>query len=365
VVAYANIRGSFRSPRRKGGVDGGNGENFAALDLGTNSCRLLVARPQADGFRVVDSYSRIVRLGEGLGTTGRLSQKAIDRTLDALKVCAEKIRRNGVSYARCVATEACRRASNCAEFLDQVREVAGFEIEIISSDEETRLALEGCMPLFDWQLSHGLMFDIGGGSTELMWLSLEEDGKAPRLDWLSLPFGVVTLSEDVDGRSVDEVYMKMVDHVYDHLGGFDRRHDITQRIGDGEVQMLGASGTVTTLSALNMELDSYNRSKVDGSYLTFDEIDTITRDLVEMENGDRAALSCIGPDRADLVVAGCAILAALCRKWPLEKLRVADRGLREGILLGLFKEALHVGSNGSPYAFPPRRATSSLVPEAS
>jgi len=361
VAAYANIRGSFRLSRRRGKVGDGNGENFAALDLGTNSCRLLVARPQADGFRVVDSFSRIVRLGEGLGTTGRLPRKAIERTIDALKVCADKMHRNGVSYARCVATEACRRASNCAEFLDQVSSEAGFEIEIISSDEETRLALEGCMPLFDHQLSHGLMFDIGGGSTELMWLSLGKGGKATRLDWLSLPFGVVTLSEDVDGRSMEEVYIEMVDHVYDHLGGFDRRHDITQRIDDGDVQMLGTSGTVTTLSALNMELDNYNRGKVDGSYLTFDEINCISRDLVGMENGDRAALSCIGPQRADLVVAGCAILAALCRKWPLERLRVADRGLREGILLGLFREALGADAQ-SPYAWP---STSSLTPEAS
>ncbi len=314
--------------------------SFAALDLGTNNCRLLVARPKEGGFHVVDSFSRIVRLGEGMAATRRLCDGAVKRTIEALRVCAEKMGRNGVSHARCVATAACRRAVNCDDFIERARDATGLAVEIISSGEEARLAVEGCIPLFDPAMASGLMFDIGGGSTELIWLSFAGETQ-PRLSGsLSLPFGVVTLAEQY-GPEADQagVFAEVVDRVTAHLGPFDRQFGIRGRVAASEVQMLGTSGTVTTLAAVHMSLPRYERSRVDGAFLSFADVDEVSRRLSAMDLEARRSLPCVGPGRADLVVIGCAILQAICRMWPVGRLRVADRGLREGILLDLMRKA--------------------------
>jgi len=309
---------------------------FAALDLGTNNCRLLVARPADDGFRVIDAFSRIVRLGEGIGRTGRLSEAAMDRTLSALAVCATKIRRRGVWRSRAVATEACRRAANFAEFRDRVRRETGLRLELIPSAEEARLALAGCAPLLDPAVDHALMFDIGGGSTELMWLGTDGGERPELIDWISLPFGVVTLAELHGGdRMPAAIYERLVAQVTAALAEFDARHGIRARVVAGDVQMLGSSGTVTTLAGVFQNLPRYDRSAVDGSFLDFTEVHRVSRRLQDMDYAGRAAHPCIGHDRADLVVAGCAVLEAICRTWPVGRLRIADRGVREGILLEL------------------------------
>lgn len=317
---------------------------YAALDLGTNNCRLLVARPARDGFRVIDAFSRIVRLGEGLSASGRLSEDAQARTIDALRVCAHKMRRRGVTYARAVATEACRRASNCQAFLDRVRRATGIELEIIPNDEEARLALFGCTPLLDRAIGHALVFDIGGGSTELGWLevpSLLQDGTPPRLHGChSIPIGVVTLAERHGGRQIaPKTYETMVEEVRAALTPFDATHRLDRFIAGGQLQMLGTSGTVTTLAGVHQNLARYDRTLVDGSYLDFKTVRRISRRLATMSYEARVAHPCIGRERADLVVAGCAILEALCRAWPVGRLRVADRGLREGILFVLMRGA--------------------------
>jgi exopolyphosphatase/guanosine-5'-triphosphate,3'-diphosphate pyrophosphatase len=312
---------------------------YAALDLGTNNCRLLVARRAGRGFRVVDAFSRIVRLGEGIAQSGRLSQAAMDRTLSALAVCADKMARRKVTHARAVATEACRRAENCEEFLQRVRVETGIPIEIIASDEEARLVVMGCAPLLDRRTPYAVVLDIGGGSTELVWLRVPSDPRqAPQvLDYVSLPYGVVTLSDGYDGRAVTEqVYGTMVSEVRAALAPFERANAIARRIESCEVQMLGSSGTVTTLAAMHLELPRYNRTAVDGSSLSFAEVETVSRGLLSMDYEARVAHPCIGAERADLVLAGCAILEAICTLWPVGRVRVADRGLREGILHGLF-----------------------------
>lgn len=327
---------------------------YAALDLGTNNCRLLVAAPEDGSFRVLDAFSRIVRLGEGLERDGRLSNAAIDRTISALRICAAKMSRKHVVRARNVATEACRRAANCQDFLDRAREETGLEFEIISPEEEANLALAGCSPLLVNGFRYGLVFDIGGGSTEIMWVErpAEENpavgrGVPPRrlrlIDSLSIPLGVVSLSERHGGDRVsDEDYEGMIERLVPAMEGFEARNGIRGYISRGEVQMLGTSGTVTTLAGIHLGLPAYDRSVVDGSFLDFDDIGRVTRNLLSLDYAGRASEPCIGEARADLVIAGCAILVSICRTWPVGRLRVADRGVREGILFDL------MGLGGTP-----------------
>ncbi|MEZ5926429.1 MAG: Ppx/GppA phosphatase family protein [Hyphomicrobiaceae bacterium] len=334
----------------RAGRAGDGSANYAALDLGTNNCRLLVARPSRRGFQVVDAFSRIIRLGEGLTTTGRLSEAAMTRTIDALGVCAEKLRRRGVVRSRLIATEACRTAANGAEFLGRVRTETGLTLEIVSRETEARLAVTGCATLIDRQASTVLVFDIGGGSSELIWLDFAGQPRArPHplgfgVDrairaWTSLPVGVVTLSERFGGREVDrDLYEAMVNHVQSMLHAFESEHRIGNRICSGAAHLLGTSGTVTTVAGIHLALPVYDRRQVDGCWLDNGQIREVSDRLIAMSYDERVAQPCIGRDRADLVLAGCAILEAMLRIWPCERLRVADRGLREGMLAGMMAE---------------------------
>lgn len=318
------------------------GPAYAALDLGTNNCRLLVARPTNSGFRVIDAFSRIVRLGEGLAQSGQLNELAIQRTIDALRVCARKIRRRAVVRSRNVATDACRRAENCADFLSRVRNETGIELETITSLEEAQLALAGCLPLLGREEPRGFVFDIGGGSTELIWIDLTEgpNGGGPRiLGTLSLPVGVVNVAERYGcDRVGHKAYEQMVCEIEAMLTTFESDHRIRAEIESGAVQMLGTSGTVTTLAGVSQGLPRYDRTLIDGSFLEREDVRAINARLADSDYAERVKMSCIGPDRADLVVAGAAILDAIWRTWPVARLRVADRGLREGILLNLMRE---------------------------
>ncbi len=341
MVTYLNRR---RRPRAGHGMScEADCASFGAIDLGTNNCRLLVARPsEVGGFRVTDAFSRIVRLGEGLARNGELSEAAMVRTIEALRICAEKMDRGCVVKARNVATEACRQARNCDEFIDRVNTETGLIVETITTAEEVRLVLRGCLPLLEDARPHALIFDIGGGSTEVLWLSLEE-GDPEILGWVSMPHGVVTVSErfDYGSMSVGD-YHGVIDEMQNYLAPFCARHNIAEAVASGAVQMLGTSGTVTTLSGVKQKLPRYNRAAVDGTYLPFDTIERISARLRGMDCDGRAAHPCIGRERADLVVAGCALLEAICRRWPVGQLRVADRGLREGILCELMGVANEV-----------------------
>jgi len=315
---------------------------YAALDLGTNNCRLLIARPAGPGFRVVDAFSRIVRLGEGLAATGTLSEEAMSRALDALKVCADKIAVRNVAAGRYVATEACRQAANCEVFLARVREEVGLDIEIIPSTEEARLVVSGCAPLLNPRIPYAIVFDIGGGSTEIVWLRLwSGHGRRRRpqiLGSVSLPFGVVTLTDRFGGSEVPPAtYRAMVTEAIAALAPFERAHDLLRHVRTGRVQMLGSSGTVTTLAGIHLALPRYTRALVDGSVLTFEQISAVSSHLAGLDLAGRAANPCVGRERADLVLSGCAILDAICMTWPVGRLRVADRGVREGILFDLMR----------------------------
>ncbi|WP_448585177.1 Ppx/GppA phosphatase family protein [Thermaurantiacus sp.] len=318
--------------------------HFAALDLGTNNCRLLIARPAPGGFQVVDAFSRVVRLGEGLIETGRLSEAAMDRAIAALAVCAEKLSRRPLVEVRSVATEACRRAENGAAFVARVYAETGLALDVISPSEEARLAVLGCQTLIDNDARQTLVFDIGGGSTEVVlleragddpraWRRLADAGLGDELrmrGWVSIPWGVVSLAETergdpgtVTGRL--EAFFRMKGRVVRHLAEL-------RRVADRNLQLLGASGTVTTLASLLLGQAHYNRRQVDGSWSDSDRLRDLGHRLAALSPAERSAVPGIGRDRADLVVAGAAILEALLDVSRAPRIRVADRGLREGIL---------------------------------
>ncbi|TRD11773.1 Ppx/GppA family phosphatase [Erythrobacter insulae] len=313
------------------------GEAYAALDLGTNNCRLLIARPSGKDFTVIDAFSRVVKLGENLATTGKLSDEAMDRALGALSVCADKLRRRKVRLARSVATEACRRAANGPAFIERVRNETGIALDIITAEEEARLAVLGCHILLEQGEGPAMIFDIGGGSTELV--LLKPGGKIPRIiDWQSVPWGVVSLTDTV-GRGENNRdarmarYAKMREIVSGSFAPFADR--IADAATQDDIRLLGTSGTVTTLASLHLELPHYDRKAVDGLIVPSDAMRDISGSLSAMSPEDRCTLPCIGNDRADLVVAGCAILESILDLWPAERLGVADRGIREGILRSL------------------------------
>ncbi|MBX6324146.1 MAG: Ppx/GppA family phosphatase, partial [Rhodospirillaceae bacterium] len=323
---------------------------YAALDLGTTNCRLLIVRPRGpEGFRVIDAFSRIVRLGEGLSARDRLADGAMDRALEALRICAAKMRRRAVTRSRAVATEACRRAANCAGFIARVRAETGLEIEIISPAEEARLAFSGCVPLLDRSRPFALVFDIGGGSTEIGWMGLRRGRPPELLSWISVPVGVVSLTERYGGHRVDPAaYRAMVADATAHLRTFDAGGEIAAALAAGGAQVLGTSGTVTTLAGVHLGLARYDRTRVDGCFLTAEALKGVTRRLAAASYEERVANPCIGRERADVVVAGCAILEAICGLWPVGRLRVADRGVREGILFGLMAADPAAGLRATP-----------------
>ncbi len=318
-----------------------HGEAYAALDLGTNNCRLLIARPSGRDFTVIDAFSRVVKLGEGLATSGRLCDAAMDRTLSALSICADKLQRRNVRLARSVATEACRRAENGLEFIERVRQETGIALDIISAEEEARLAVLGCHILLEAGDGPAVIFDIGGGSTELVLVEPGgvEASRVPRiLDWQSVPWGVVSLTDTV-GRAEDSEaarlarFTQMRQLVADSFAPFAAR--VAGAAQHGDIRLLGTSGTVTTLASLYLELPSYDRKAVDGLIVPASEMREISARLSLMTPFERSTLPCIGQDRAELVVAGCAILEAILDLWPARRLGVADRGIREGILRSL------------------------------
>ncbi len=314
---------------------------YGALDLGTNNCRLLIAHPLNRGkFRVVDAYSRIVRLGEGMTTTGRIGENAMSRAIEALNACRKKLEFREVKRHRLIATQACRMAENCDEFLTRVRNEAGIELEIVDQKTEARLAVSGCGSLVDRSADGVVVFDIGGGSSELALLDTKNFRARKIADhitaWTSLPLGVVTLSERHGGHEITkEVFQSMIDEVADHLLQFKERHALDSAQRSGKFHLLGTSGTVTTLAGVHLNLQRYDRRMVDGIWLDDSQIDDMVQRIMDMGFQGRVDNPCIGDERADLVLAGCAILQAIRAVWPSERLRVADRGLREGILTEL------------------------------
>jgi exopolyphosphatase / guanosine-5'-triphosphate,3'-diphosphate pyrophosphatase len=324
---------------------------YAALDLGTNNCRLLVATPAGRSFRILEAFSRIVRLGEGLSRTGRLDQAAMERTLAALQVCSDKIARREVRRVRAVATQACRQAANGADFIADVERRTGLHLQIISPQEEARLSVLGCLNLIDTGAAAALVADVGGGSTELSWVDLRDGGlrgrggraapeRLPIRAWLSIPVGVVTLAERFpESRPADPAWFRaMVEHMKAEISAFRNAEHLRPLFDAGRGHLIGTSGAITSLAGLHLGLKRYDRTRVDGLWLAHSDCVAVAERLLQLEPPARAAEPCIGPERADLVLAGAAILQAIQEVWPCERVRVADRGLREGLLLSMMSE---------------------------
>jgi exopolyphosphatase / guanosine-5'-triphosphate,3'-diphosphate pyrophosphatase len=311
---------------------------YAALDLGTNNCRLLIACPTGDGFRVVDSFSRIIRLGEGISSTGAISEAAIERAIAALAICSDKIKYRKARRLRLIATEACRAAENADHFRERVATETGIKLEVIDRETEATLAVIGCSPLLDAKGRGAILFDIGGGSTELVRIERDPDapGAAPVIKgWMSIPLGVVSIAEHFGGRDVtNESYARMVEEVAQYVAPFAAEHGRDLR----DMHMLGTSGTVTTLAGVHLNLPRYDRRRVDGVWMNDADISATVAKLLGMSYRERVANNCISIERADLVLAGCAILDAIRNAFPMPRLRVADRGLREGMLVEMMRE---------------------------
>jgi exopolyphosphatase/guanosine-5'-triphosphate,3'-diphosphate pyrophosphatase len=363
-LQVSTLSGSSAQARNPAAQSGRGGKaRYAALDLGTNNCRLLVAEPDGAHFAVLDAFSRNVRLGEGVEHSGALSVAAMDRTIEALRICAGKIRRHGPIRSRIIATEACRRAENGRAFLRRVRRETGLEMEMITPEQEARLALAGCAPLLDPAAEHLMVFDIGGGSTELIWMDLSgvdlderqsmimalapgrggrgraelrKRARARVVDWISAPLGVATLNDAYADVTDDrQRYALMAWLFEEHIQGFKPYADEAAQTRLPKLQIIGASGTVTTLGALHLGLQRYDRSKVDGMWLGRHAVDNMVSRLIDLGPHGRRGHPGVGADRAQLVIAGSAILTTILRLWPVDQLRVADRGLREGLLYSL------------------------------
>ncbi len=337
---------------------------YAALDLGTNNCRLLVATPLTRGFRVIDSFSRMVRLGEGLATTGQLCESAMERALDAIAVCAERLARRPARRVRAVATEACRKASNGEGFLARVREATGIDFEVIGPREEAELAVESCASLLAGPEHRALLFDIGGGSTELAWLRARRRDEPPSevIGYASVPLGVVTLAERWGERAFTcEGFAAMVDDAVAAFRPFDEIHRIGDEIRRGGVRLVGTSGTVTTLAGVALGLPRYARALIDGHTLTGTEADDALASLCAMGRPGLLEHPCVGPGRVEFVLPGCAVFAAIRRLWPAARVTVADRGLREGMLIRLIRTDRD-RPNGRPYR--PRHLPADRPPAA-
>jgi len=332
-----------------------DGGLYAALDLGTNSCRMLIARPKGPQFEVVDSFSRAVELGTGLESTGRLGHGPMARTVQALRICRRKLDDHSVIRMRLVATEACRRARNSAEFIRKIQRETGLRLEIIPAEEEARLAVISCAPLVTPETEHLLVIDIGGGSTELVWIDLSEvappdrrrailtvklglragavaavAGQARVVDWISVPLGVATLREQFNDVEDDAARFALMSwHFEEQLHDFSPYQNPAPRAG---FQIIGTSGTVTTVAASYLGLRRYDRNKVDGLRMTSAQIDKVIRDYLALGPEGRRTDPRIGRDRHALIMSGAAILQALMRVWPTDVMSVADRGLREGLL---------------------------------
>lgn len=337
------------APRAPGPRVDGRGKSlgeqacYAALDLGTNNCRLLIATPAGSGFRVVEAYSRIVRLGEGLSQSGKLSDAAMERALAALKVSGEKVRRRKVLKFRAIATQACRIATNGQAFVNRVANETGVRLQIITPQEEARLSVTGCLNLLDGRHEAALVVDVGGGSTELSWVDLKGAppvGQPPIRAWLSVPIGVVTLAERFPEGDVatEGWFRQMVDHVKTEIAAFKRADPMRPVFDADRAHLVGTSGAITSLAGMHLNLPRYDRNRVDGIWMSRGDCDAAAGRLLALSATERAAQPCIGPDRADLVLAGAAILQAVQELWPCNRVRVADRGLREGILLSLMSE---------------------------
>lgn len=298
---------------------------LAAVDLGTNTVRLLVVEAEGREWRPLHQSQRVTRLGEGQAETGRLLEAPMQRTVDTVSEFIAAARGLGASEIRVVATSAVREAPNRAELLALLRAATGLDASVVSGEEEARLTLQGVAAGLPQLGGSFVLFDIGGGSTELV---LGEDGRLGAV--VSLQLGVVRLAERYgDAGPVDWARFALM------RGEIDGRlaREIPARIIEARAPALvGTAGTVTTLAALDLGLPAYDASRVQGHTLARGAVERLLNRLGALAVAERARLPCLEPGRADVIIPGIAICLAVMDRLGYGSLVVSDRGLREGIL---------------------------------
>ena len=314
---------------------------LAAIDLGSNTCRLIIGKKDVQRLDIIEVFSRNIRVGEGLTQTGKLNKYAMKRAFDVLETCAKRLRKHVPFKFRAVATEACRRATNGPEFVKEVSEKTGIQLEVVTQQQEALLALKGCASVLDPFIPYALLFDIGGASTEVLWVEIKKDEPLKLIDYVSLPFGVVTLAEEYPHESAKSYYL-IEQRTYELLEQFSQKNNIHHYIQHQQVQLIGSSGTATTTAALHLGLKRYQRDRVDGLFMSLEEVFTTIKYVQMMASEERIRHQCIGSDRGDLILGGMAILEAICKLWPVSKVRVTDKGVREGILTELAFGSHHI-----------------------
>lgn len=314
-----------------------DGKILGALDLGTSNCRLLISKTEKNKLVELERFSRIVRLGEGLGLRGNLTDIAMQRTISVLKICADKFSRYNLDGQRCVATEACRRAENREELVRRAKDEAGINLEIISTEEEAELAFTSCLNLVDPDAQNVLLTDIGGGSTEIIWAELQE-GKPIIKKSFSAKIGVMSLSDLLDNQFFRYgTYQEIVAYTTKVFSPIkESLYEETSK--SKKTQYICTSGTITALAALHLDLQRYNRSLIDGISISRQEIEQVKRKLLHMNQAERENLPCVGRERGDLMIPGCAILEAIYSCWNIDKFVVADRGVRDGVIASLARK---------------------------
>jgi len=300
---------------------------LAAIDLGTNTVRLLVTEAdRTAAWRVIDQDQRVTRLGEGLRTSGTLGDQAMARTTTAVVEYVERAARAGATDVLVCATSAVRDADNGAAFVQMLERRTGRPVRVVSGDEEARLTLRGVLYGLPPIAGPLIVFDIGGGSTEFI---LAEGGALSLA--VSLRLGVVSLAERFPfPATVDrDRYAELTNEVRAHLAtGLPPA--VRQRRAD---LLVGTAGTVTTLAALDLGLRAYDSRRVQGHRLSRRAIEALGERLGALSMAERAALPCLEPGRADLIIPGLAIVEATLECVGVETLIVSDYGFREGIIV--------------------------------
>jgi exopolyphosphatase / guanosine-5'-triphosphate,3'-diphosphate pyrophosphatase len=307
---------------------------IASLDLGTNSTRLLVARPAGgyDGHGAVeldtlDRRNTITRLGQGVGATGRLAPDAIERTLAAVRDYRESIERHGVEQVRVAATSAARDAANRDELFDAVEALVGTRPELLSGDDEGRLSFRGATGQLDPDRGPFVVVDIGGGSTEFIVGTSEVEGV------LSVDVGCVRLTErflEHDPPLPEELTacISLTDAYLE---------DVLRELPTvAEARtLIGLAGTVTTVAAVEIGLQTYDRDRIHHFALTHEAAEDVFRTLATESRADRIHNPGLEEARADVIVGGCCVLVAIFRRLGFDEMLVSESDILDGLALSL------------------------------
>ncbi|MES0370726.1 MAG: Ppx/GppA phosphatase family protein [Mariprofundaceae bacterium] len=316
----------------------------ASIDVGSNTLRLLIARPvpnspntaTAQAWEIIDYRHLITRLGEGLHESGRLSDAAMERTLQALQLFKSVIDHHQVAseQLRATATAAVREAKNGTLFQQQAEKKTGIHLSIIDGEEEAKLSLLGASSVLHEETSSDmLLFDIGGGSTEFV-----RSKNSSAIDAISCKLGVVRLVEahlHSDPPSTED-YLTMKKAAHDHL---EMVAEHWRKIsGSAPKSLVGTAGTVTTLAAVQMNLVPYDPEQVNNHQISHENFISLRNHLLNLNHEQRQNIPAIEPGRADLIIAGLAIIEAIMEKWGYKSLITVDAGLLEGNWLDSYED---------------------------